>query len=93
MFFLQVKGLLENKKLEDLVDNDLKDNYVEDEVESLIQIALLCTQSDPIKRPKMSEVVRMLEGDGPLAERWERKKLKSAFNLRATIGKIATTGS
>ncbi|KAF8661236.1 hypothetical protein HU200_057080 [Digitaria exilis] len=81
-----VKGLLENKKLEDLVDNDLKDNYVEDEVESLIQIALLCTQSDPIKRPKMSEVVRMLEGDGPLAERWERKKLKSAFNLRATIG-------
>lgn len=53
-----------------LVDPDLQDNYVEAEVESLIQVALLCTQGSPMERPKMSEVVRMLEGDG-LAERWE----------------------
>lgn len=53
-----------------LVDPDLKNNYVEAEVESLIQVALLCTQGSPGERPKMSEVVRMLEGDG-LAERWE----------------------
>lgn len=53
-----------------LVDPDLKDNYVEPEVEQLIQVALLCTQGSPMERPKMSEVVRMLEGDG-LAERWE----------------------
>ena len=52
-----------------LVDPDLH-NYVEAEVEQLIQVALLCTQSSPLERPKMSEVVRMLEGDG-LAERWE----------------------
>lgn len=53
-----------------LVDPDLQDNYIEAEVESLIQVALLCTQGSPVERPKMSEVVRMLEGDG-LAERWE----------------------
>lgn len=53
-----------------LVDPDLQNNYIEVEVESLIQVALLCTQSSPMERPKMSEVVRMLEGDG-LAERWE----------------------
>jgi len=53
-----------------LVDPDLQNNYVEAEVESLIQVALLCTQGSPGERPKMSEVVRMLEGDG-LAERWE----------------------
>jgi somatic embryogenesis receptor kinase 1 len=35
-----------------------------------MQVALLCTQSSPMDRPKMAEVVRMLEGDG-LAERWE----------------------
>ncbi|XP_068636902.1 LRR receptor kinase BAK1 [Aristolochia californica] len=65
-----VKGLLKEKKLEMLVDPDLQNNYVEAEVEQLIQVALLCTQSSPMERPKMSEVVRMLEGDG-LAERWE----------------------
>lgn len=56
-----------------LVDPDLKNNYVEAEVEQLIQVALLCTQGSPMDRPKMSEVVRMLEGDG-LAERWEEWK-------------------
>ncbi|XP_010937037.1 LRR receptor kinase BAK1 [Elaeis guineensis] len=65
-----VKGLLKERRLETLVDPDLHNNYVESEVESLIQVALLCTQGSPMDRPKMSEVVRMLEGDG-LAERWE----------------------
>ncbi|GLT27329.1 hypothetical protein SLA2020_023350 [Shorea laevis] len=65
-----VKGLLKDKKLEILVDSDLQGKYVQDEVEQLIQVALLCTQGSPMERPKMSEVVRMLEGDG-LAERWE----------------------
>ncbi|XP_073151989.1 BRASSINOSTEROID INSENSITIVE 1-associated receptor kinase 1-like isoform X2 [Henckelia pumila] len=65
-----VRGLLKEKKLETLVDADLQGNYFDDEVEELIQVALLCTQRSPLERPKMSEVVRMLEGDG-LAERWE----------------------
>ncbi|XP_019427540.1 PREDICTED: somatic embryogenesis receptor kinase 2 isoform X1 [Lupinus angustifolius] len=65
-----VKGLLKEKKLEMLVDPDLHNNYIEAEVEQLIQVALLCTQGSPMERPKMSEVVRMLEGDG-LAERWD----------------------
>ncbi|KAG7648437.1 putative protein kinase RLK-Pelle-LRR-II family [Arabidopsis thaliana] len=65
-----VKGLLKEKKLEMLVDPDLQGNYTEAEVEQLIQVALLCTQSSPMERPKMSEVVRMLEGDG-LAEKWD----------------------
>ncbi|MBA0843135.1 hypothetical protein Goarm_000349 [Gossypium armourianum] len=65
-----VKGLLKDRKLEMLVDSDLDSNYIEEEVEQLIQIALLCTQGSPMDRPKMAEVVRMLEGDG-LAERWE----------------------
>ncbi|XP_062222976.1 LRR receptor kinase SERK2-like [Phragmites australis] len=65
-----VKGLLKEKKVEMLVDPDLQNNYQETEVENLIQVALLCTQGSPLDRPKMSEVVRMLEGDG-LAERWD----------------------
>jgi somatic embryogenesis receptor kinase 1 len=70
LLFVQVKGLLKERRLEMLVDPDLLTNYIDVEVESLIQVALLCTQGSPSERPKMSEVVRMLEGDG-LAERWE----------------------
>lgn len=65
-----VRGLLKDRRVEMVVDGDLGGNYVESEVEELIQIALLCTQSSPPDRPKMSEVVRMLEGE-TLAERWE----------------------
>ncbi|GFP98672.1 brassinosteroid insensitive 1-associated receptor kinase 1 [Phtheirospermum japonicum] len=73
-----VKGLLKEKKLETLVDADLQGNYIDEEVEQLIQVALLCTQSTPTERPKMSEVVRMLEGDG-LAERWDEWQREEMF--------------
>ena len=53
------------------MDANLEGDYVNDKVEKLIQIALLCTQAIPLDRPKMSDVVRMLEGEG-LAERWEK---------------------
>lgn len=61
---------MKEKHLEMLVDPDLETNYTESEVEQLIQVALLCSQGSPMERPKMSDVVRMLEGDG-LAERWD----------------------
>ncbi|KAK3030984.1 hypothetical protein RJ639_035735 [Escallonia herrerae] len=58
------------KKLDAVVDRNLHRNCNIHEVEMLMQVALLCTQSSPEDRPAMSEVVRMLEGEG-LAERWE----------------------
>ncbi|GJY45354.1 brassinosteroid insensitive 1-associated receptor kinase 1-like protein isoform X1, partial [Tanacetum coccineum] len=73
-----LKWLMRENKLETLVDADLKGNYIDDEVEQLIQVALLCTQGTPLERPKMSEVVRMLEGDG-LAERWEEWQKEEMF--------------
>ncbi|GMI67941.1 hypothetical protein like AT5G10290 [Hibiscus trionum] len=65
-----VKKLEREKKLYDIVDGNLNKNYNIEEVEVMIQVALLCTQASPEDRPPMSEVVRMLEGEG-LAERWE----------------------
>lgn len=65
-----VKKIHQEKKLDLLVDKDLKNNYDKNELEEIVQVALLCTQYLPAHRPKMSEVVRMLEGDG-LAEKWE----------------------
>ncbi|XP_004507264.1 protein NSP-INTERACTING KINASE 1-like [Cicer arietinum] len=65
-----VKKIHQEKKLELLVDKDLKNNYDRIELDEMVQVALLCTQYLPGHRPKMSEVVRMLEGDG-LADKWE----------------------
>lgn len=46
-----------------------------------MQVALLCTQGSPLDRPKMGDVVRMLEGDG-LAERWEEwQKVEVVRNM------------
>ncbi|KAG5029108.1 hypothetical protein JHK87_012622 [Glycine soja] len=65
-----VKVLVKDKKLETLVDANLRGNCDIEEVEELIRVALICTQRSPYERPKMSEVVRMLEGEG-LAEKWD----------------------
>ncbi|KFK39862.1 hypothetical protein AALP_AA3G298400 [Arabis alpina] len=74
-----VKKLQQEKKLEQIVDKDLKSNYDRIEIEEMVQVALLCTQYLPIHRPKMSEVVRMLEGDG-LVERWEASSQRTETN-------------
>ena len=68
--FIQVRKLHQEKKLELLVDKDLKTNYDRIELEEIVQVALLCTQHLLGHRPKISEVVRMPKGDG-LAEKWE----------------------
>lgn len=67
---MKVKKLEREKRLDAIVDRNLNKNYNIQEVEMMIQVALLCTQASPEDRPPMSEVVRMLEGEG-LAERWE----------------------
>lgn len=77
-----VKKIHQEKKLEMLVDKDLKNNYDKIELEEIVQVALLCTQYLPSHRPKMSEVVRMLEGDG-LAEKWEASQRTEATRCRA----------
>ncbi|KAE8730214.1 Protein NSP-INTERACTING KINASE 1 [Hibiscus syriacus] len=45
-------------------------NFDRIELEEMVQISLLCTQFNPLHRPRMSEVLRMLEGDS-LADKWE----------------------
>ncbi|XP_051122382.1 protein NSP-INTERACTING KINASE 2 [Andrographis paniculata] len=77
-----VKKIHQEKKLDMLVDKDLKNNYDRIELEEIAQVALLCMQYLPSHRPKMSEVVRMLEGDG-LAEKWEASQKAEATRCRA----------
>ncbi|CAH9119639.1 unnamed protein product [Cuscuta europaea] len=79
-----VKKIHLEKKVDIMVDKDLKSGYDKIELEEMVQVALLCTQYLPSHRPKMSEVVRMLEGDG-LAEKWEAsQKVNQAASAATT---------
>uniref|UniRef100_A0A2P2MD69 non-specific serine/threonine protein kinase n=4 Tax=Rhizophora mucronata TaxID=61149 RepID=A0A2P2MD69_RHIMU len=77
-----VKKLHQDGKLNLMVDKDLKGNYDRIELEEMVQVALLCTQFDPARRPKMSEILKMLEGDG-LAEKWEASERVETPRLRS----------
>ncbi|KAK1275503.1 putative LRR receptor-like serine/threonine-protein kinase [Acorus gramineus] len=73
-----VRKVYQERQLDLIVDKHLRSNYDRIEVGEMVQVALLCTQYLPSHRPKMSEVVRMLEGDG-LAEKWQASQTQSAL--------------
>ncbi|XP_042486336.1 L-type lectin-domain containing receptor kinase IV.2-like [Macadamia integrifolia] len=50
------------------VDPKLEMNYEVEEMEKVLKLGLLCSQSDPTARPCMRQVVRYLEGEIPLPE-------------------------
>ncbi|KAJ0449503.1 putative protein kinase RLK-Pelle-LRR-II family [Helianthus annuus] len=77
-----VKKLHQDGKLNLMVDKSLKNNFDRVELEEMVQVALLCTQFSPSNRPKMSEVLRMLEGEG-LVERWEASQNIETPKFRA----------
>ncbi|CAG7875450.1 PTI1-like tyrosine-protein kinase At3g15890 [Brassica rapa] len=55
-----VLPLVYEKKYGDIVDPRLNGKYVEEELKKVVLVALMCAQSEPEKRPTMSEVVEML---------------------------------
>ncbi|KZV29645.1 Kinase protein with adenine nucleotide alpha hydrolases-like domain isoform 1 [Dorcoceras hygrometricum] len=57
------RPLLEENGFLKLVDPRLNGCYLETAVQGMIHVASLCIQRDPESRPRMSQVVRMLEGD------------------------------
>ncbi|KAL8483190.1 hypothetical protein ACS0TY_026025 [Phlomoides rotata] len=66
-----VERIYTENKWELIVDaNCTKSDYMEVLVRLLVQISLLCTRYNSESRPKMSEVVRMMEHEDGLAEGW-----------------------
>ncbi|KAK8612733.1 hypothetical protein V6N13_092844 [Hibiscus sabdariffa] len=57
-----VRTLHEGERLEVLVDRDLRGCFDPTELEKAAELALQCTQSQPHLRPKMSDVLKVLEG-------------------------------
>lgn len=53
---------LSKGKFRDMVDRRLRGNFDERQVEQMINVAALCVQSEPEKRPNMKQVVNLLKG-------------------------------
>ncbi|KAG9137867.1 hypothetical protein Leryth_023375 [Lithospermum erythrorhizon] len=61
------RPLLEKNALSELVDPLLGDSFSEPEVSTMIHCCSLCLRRDPHVRPRMSQVLRMLEGDNKMS--------------------------
>ncbi|KAH7545048.1 hypothetical protein FEM48_Zijuj01G0052000 [Ziziphus jujuba var. spinosa] len=61
-FLIMLLFLQRRKKLLEIVDPNLGNEFKKEEAEKIIKVALLCTNASPALRPTMSEVVGMLEG-------------------------------
>ncbi|KAI3716348.1 hypothetical protein L6452_23621 [Arctium lappa] len=57
------RPLLEEDAIDELIDPRLRNAYSEPEVYCMLQAASLCIKRDPQLRPRMSQVLRILEGD------------------------------
>ncbi|KAK7271956.1 hypothetical protein RJT34_28258 [Clitoria ternatea] len=57
------RPLLEEYAIEELIDPRLGSHYSEHEVYCMLHAASLCIRRDPYSRPRMSQVLRILEGD------------------------------
>ncbi|VVA97528.1 unnamed protein product [Arabis nemorensis] len=57
------RPLLEEYAVEELIDPRLGSCFVESEVICMVHAASLCIRRDPHLRPRMSQVLRILEGD------------------------------
>ncbi|CAI0559608.1 unnamed protein product [Linum tenue] len=59
------RWLLDREVVSEILDPRLNDSYVEKEVRSMIYASSLCLSPNPEKRPRMSKVLKILEGDIP----------------------------
>ncbi|KAJ8568264.1 hypothetical protein K7X08_020986 [Anisodus acutangulus] len=57
------RPLLRKSAISELIDPCLANDYLEEEVRGMLHCASLCIRRDPNSRPRMSQVLRMLEGD------------------------------
>ncbi|XP_015889139.2 inactive protein kinase SELMODRAFT_444075 [Ziziphus jujuba] len=57
------RPLLEKLAVEEMIDPRLRKCFSKQEVDKMLQCASLCIRRDPLTRPRMSQVLRILEGD------------------------------
>lgn len=82
---------LEDGNYEDLVDPRLEDNYIPNEIARMISCAAASIRHSARRRPKMSQIVRALEGNSSLEDLNEGVKpgQSAAYNPNGKTGTSA----
>ncbi|CAN8241345.1 unnamed protein product [Cochlearia groenlandica] len=57
-----VRTLKAEKRYKEIIDKGLREQYDELVLEQVVELALVCTLPNPNQRPKMSQVMKVLEG-------------------------------
>ena len=68
-----VKRMSSQDRLVEVVDPRLLGCFLPDDVEYVLGIALRCVEANALKRPRMSQVVHMLESEDPKQVRGGRR--------------------
>lgn len=68
------------KRFAEMVDRDLSGQFDDLVLEEVVELALLCTQPHPNLRPRMSEVLKVLEG---LVEQFGYEQTQNGYEARA----------
>ncbi|XP_031487962.1 inactive protein kinase SELMODRAFT_444075-like [Nymphaea colorata] len=82
------RPLLEECAIEELVDPRLGHSYSEPEVFCMLHAALLCIRRDPHSRPRMSQVLRILEGDGIMETNFQSTPAFDAVSVGSRSGRM-----
>lgn len=69
--------LITKEKFKDLVDPKLRGNFDENQLKQSINVAAMCVQSEPDKRPTMKEVAEMLKGNDAKGGKMMKMRLES----------------
>ncbi len=85
VLWVQAWKLHEDGRVLDLVEMKLQDMPIKEELKRVANIALLCIQSAPSKRPTMSNVVAMLSGDKIAEEATRRSEFTKEDDFESLI--------
>jgi hypothetical protein len=83
--WVQAWKLHEDGRVLDLVEMKLQDMPIKEELKRVVNIALLCIQSAPSKRPTMSNVVAMLSGDKIAEEATRRSEFTKEDDFQSLL--------
>lgn len=84
------RPLLEEHAIHELVDPRLGNRYSEYEVYCMLHAACLCIRRDPHQRPRMSQVLRILEGDVVIDSSCAATPLYDNFSLGSRSGRMSS---
>lgn len=84
------RPLLEEHAIHELVDPRLGNRYSEYEVYCMLHAACLCIRRDPHQRPRMSQVLRILEGDVVIDSSCAATPVYDNFSLGSRSGRMSS---